>query len=103
MLQLPTTERLHELFTLNPMTGGLHWRQKRGNQSAGAFAGRWDAKGYIEIRVDGTLYKAHRLVYKWVTGDDPGHLTVDHINRVHDCNRPWNLQLLTREANASRG
>lgn len=100
---MPSTEYLRTLFSFNPLTGAMYWNLKRGNASAGKFAGRWDSKGYIEIRVDGVLYKAHRLIYKWMYGVDPEHLTVDHINCVKDCNRPWNLQLLSMKENASKG
>ena len=100
---MPSTEYLRELFTLNPFTGALHWKVQRGSATPGKFAGRWDAKGYLEVRIDGVLYKAHRIVYKWLHGVDPGDLTIDHINGVRDCNRPWNLHLMTRGDNARKG
>ena len=34
----------------------------------------------------------HRLVWKWVTGEEPG-VTIDHINRQRSDNRFWNLRI----------
>ena len=81
--QLPSKERLWELFTYSPLTGVLY--------RDGAPAGGITAKGYVALRVDGTLYYAHRLIWKWLYGLDPED-EVDHKNGVGTDNRLCNLR-----------
>jgi len=47
----------------------------------------------------GTQYYAHRLIWRIVTGDDPGELLVDHIDRDGLNNKWENLRLATRGEN----
>jgi hypothetical protein len=53
----------------------------------------------VDVRLHGNLYRAHRLVWRWVTGEDPGHLELDHINSNRQDNRYQNLRLATRAQN----
>lgn len=49
--------------------------------------------GYCLVRYKGVLYKAHRLIWCLVTGEDPGDLEIDHIDR-NPVNNSWhNLRL----------
>lgn len=43
--------------------------------------GSKDTDGYGIVRIEGRLYKTHRLSYYIATGDDPGELKI-----LHDCN-----------------
>lgn len=91
-----TQKRLRELLDYQPDTGKFTWLVKRGNKSAGAPAGCFDADGYKVIRVDTRMYKAHRLAWLYVHGVMPT-LNIDHINRDKADNRIANL----RECNQS--
>ena len=99
--ELPSAEYLRECFNYDPATGVLVWRVRprkhfeqlsgwvRCNKFfAGKEAGSIDKrKGYRHVSVDGQDYKAHRVVWKWMTGVDP-HFEVDH--KDGDCaNNRW--------------
>ena len=43
---------------------------------------------------------AHRVAWRLMTGEDPGHLYVDHINGDRADNRWENLRLVTPQQNA---
>lgn len=81
-VHLPSRETLQDRLEYNPITGELVWRK------SGKVAG-CKSHGYIVIRIDGTLYRAHRLIWKMMTGEEPD--IVDHKNRVRDDNRWSNL------------
>ena len=82
---LPMQERLQELFEYSVTTGHLYHRQGRNQgQIAGSVTGNG---GYRFIRVDGVRYAAHRLVWKWVTGNDPAQ-QIDHRDR-DTLNNAW--------------
>jgi hypothetical protein len=76
-----TADRLRELLSYDPQTGAFTWRVTRSNRAkAGKAAGcthRQD--GYIYIRVDGVMHRAHRLAWLYVHGTWPA-AGIDHIN-----------------------
>ena len=95
-----TAERLKELLEYNPISGLFAWRKRSGRGShavIGSVAGNTNSKGYVQIKIDGTLYKAHRLAWRCMTGEWPVS-NIDHINMVKDDNAWLNL----REANNSQ-
>jgi hypothetical protein len=49
--------------------------------------------GYCVVRYKGVLYKAHRIIWCLVTGDDPGAFEIDHIDRDPSNNSWLNLRL----------
>ena len=88
-----TQERLKEVLDYNPDSGIFRWIESAGNVPAGAEAGTSTDEGYIQIRIDGRGYLAHRLAVLYTDGYLP-ELTVDHVDRV-----PWhNWRLNLREA-----
>lgn len=84
--------RLKELLTYDKKTGVFTWRNRRGGKAiAGRPAGARDFYGYVVIRLDGVLYKAHRLAWLYSHGVWPEE-NLDHINRVKNDNRLENLR-----------
>lgn len=94
-----TQNRLKELLVYDPDTGGFVWRRTKGRAKAGQPAGATDTYGYRVIRVDGVLYKAHRLAWLYVHGKWPDGL-LDHINRAPGDNRLLNLREVTQSENS---
>ena len=90
-----TQEQLKELLHYNPNTGIFVWINGRTN---GKVAGYINLTRYIDIRIDGKAYKAHRLAWLYVHGKFPDNL-IDHINGVKDDNRIINLRPATHAQN----
>lgn len=103
-------ERLKILLTYNEETGEFHRRERprsdfSSDRNYGIFAARYAGKkaghsmknGYVQIRLDGRLYFAHRLAFLYVHGFMPKE--VDHINGDPSNNRISNLRAATREQN----
>ena len=78
-----TQERLKEVLSYNPETGVFLWRVSSGKAPAGSTAGAPNGDGYIQIKIDGKRYKAHRLAVLYTDGYMPEN-TVDHKDRI-----PW--------------
>ena len=56
-------------------------------------------QGYVYIFLrKAERYMAHRVAWKWMTGNDPCE-EIDHINGVRDDNRISNLREVTRRQN----
>ena len=91
---LPSAAELWELFSFNPLTGELFWRVRRSSQTRlHVPAGYIDAYGYRAISLGGNLFRAHRLVWAWITGVDPASVQIDHKDQNKANNRIWNLRL----------
>ena len=89
-LPLPSQDHLLELFEYSPVTGRLFSRSKNR-----FIIGDKNKKGYIRDKVDGVKYFRHRLIWRMVTGEDIGELTIDHIDNVPDNNTWHNLTPLS--------
>ena len=83
---------LWEAFSFDPLNGNLY-RRTGPKKSEKAACVRKD--GYTVVWHKGKLHLAHRLIYTWCTGHDPGDLFVDHIDRDQKNNRYWNLRAAT--------
>jgi hypothetical protein len=91
-------QRLKELLEYNPENGLLIWVTQRGKGvKKGSVAGT-KQNGYIQIKIDGKLYKAHRLAWLYVYKEFPEN-EIDHINEIKDDNRIVNLRLATKRQN----
>lgn len=77
-----TQARLCELLSYNRSTGQFTWKESRGSVAAGTPAGT-PKDGYLVIRIDKALYRAHRLAWLYETGEFPeGHLDHENNNRA---------------------
>ena len=82
-------------FAYDPTTGLFTWKNSPvGKVQDGDIAGSTNNKGYRILKCNRKQYKAHRVAYYLMTGDDPGINQVDHINHIRDDNRWSNLRLV---------
>jgi len=88
-----TRERLVELFNYD---NGV-FRRKLVNGSTKR-AGTPDKDGYIQIQIDGKIYKAHQLVWLHEEGEFPG-CGLDHIDTITSNNARSNLRKATDSQN----
>lgn len=94
-----TQAELKSYLHYNPETGIFTWA-KRTSKSVciGEIAGNTSFYGYIEIRLLGKLYKAHRLAWLYVYGKLPSG-DIDHINRIRNDNRIENIRDIPHSLN----
>lgn len=76
--ETPSAEVVRELFEYKPLEGELVWKKSPTQRiPAGTIAGHITKYGYRRIMVQGALYFAHRLIWKFFYGTDPKG-QVDH-------------------------
>lgn len=96
-----TQDRLRELLNYDPETGLFTWKAITSNRvRIGQVAGTALFNGYIQIKLDGAFYKAHRLAWLYVYGVWPAD-DLDHLNRDRKDNRIANLREATRSQNTA--
>jgi hypothetical protein len=89
---LITQERLKSLLTYDADTGKFCWAISTSNRTpVSSVANCRDKNGYVVIRVDKKLYKAHRLAWLYEYGVWPIK-NIDHINQTPGDNRIANLR-----------
>ncbi len=99
-MPLPTADELRHALAYCPETGVFTWKKTQSNRAiVGARAGNINSKGYVEIKLNGKTYKAHRLAWCYVYGEDPGNMEIDHVDRKKDNNAIGNLRLASRKQN----
>lgn len=107
---LPSQAVLQAILDYDPETGIFTWKHRpeatgraRGwiASRVGTAAGTVSPRGYLRIKVNDTVYMAHRLAWVYVYGDLPDGLFLDHINRNRLDNSIANLRLANRYENAA--
>ena len=94
-----TQARLKELLHYDPATGVFTNAQKRGRRGAlGVVTGSVNRSGYVQIKLMGKCYLAHRLAWLYEYGVFPVADT-DHIDQDKTNNRIANLRTATRSEN----
>jgi hypothetical protein len=100
-MRLPTIDVIKEFLSYDVETGEFYRAKTTSfNAQKGMKAGYPDARGYVRICIKNKKYLAHRLAWVYMTGEDPGNLEVDHINRNKSDNRFENLRLVSDCANS---
>ena len=91
--------RVLSLLDFDEIEGVFRWKQWMGGTAKkGSISGAIDSKGYRQIRIDGRLYLAHRIVWLITHGEWPDH-HIDHIDRNPLNITPSNLRKCTHAQN----
>lgn len=93
-----TQEILKQLVTYNQLTGKFTVKKETSQRTLGTELGYANSAGYVVFKLQGKMYKAHRLAFLYVRGYLP--IEVDHINHDRADNRWLNLREVTRRVNA---
>lgn len=94
-----TWRELNSLISYNPDTGSLTWKVNGSNKVVvGDTAGSIHSDGYITVRVCGTAYLAHRIIWALHYKEKPPAL-IDHRNEDKTDNRIVNLRAATSGQN----
>jgi AP2 domain len=99
-LPLPSQAELKRLFSYDPATGALTWRVNTGTKNfIGKRAGT-PCDYYWRVSINGKLFLASRIIWKWMTGVDPINL-IDHCD-TNGLNDAWtNLRQADYSQNGS--
>ena len=92
--------RLKQVLHYDPRTGEFIRRITLSSRAiAGSRVGAPNSEGYRFVKIDGILYRCHRLAWLYVTGEWPEN-QIDHINGNRADNRFENLREATTSQNS---
>lgn len=89
----------HPTLNIQVRSDGWIYRPALRNRKACWTRGYLDGTGYYRVRVDGKIYRVHRLVAETFIPNPAGLPEIDHINRDRSDNRVENLRWATRSEN----
>ena len=93
-------EQVRALFEYRD--GMLFWRTARGSRAkVGERAGNLNPNGYRRVKLDGRLYREHRVIWLLVHGEEPPQY-LDHIDEDKANNRIENLRAIDNAHNIRR-
>jgi hypothetical protein len=93
-------QRLLDVLDYNPETGAFVWKiQLSSKGKLGSVAGAFHIEGYRVIKIDGVLFRAHRLAWFYVYATWPRQLDHKDGNRNNNCIA--NLREATTSENAA--
>ncbi len=95
-----TAQWLRDNLVYEPITGSFMWKVRGPGRMMGKVLGTKVWPGYVTMKVDGTLYYAHRLAWLYVHGEWPEH-HLDHIDGVKSNNAISNLRPATSSQNSA--
>ncbi len=100
----PSQKRLKELLHYNNKTGNFTWLVTVSNRamkgSIAGYTGNTIGKNYTSIRIDGKLFRAHRLAWVYVYGHISNTIEIDHIDGNGVNNIINNLRIVTSTGNS---
>lgn len=124
---LPNVDYLRTCFNYNPESGELRWKKRPvshfstknswsiwNSKHAGTIAGNIDPNGYRCVGINRRLYKAHRLIWKIFTGNEPPP-GIDHhdgntlnnewrnLREADQLQQNWNARLKKNNTSGYRG
>lgn len=90
---LPCQTKLLLLLSYDPKTGALAWKlsARRGYKPGHEAGSLRKADGYRHVVIEGVPYKAHRLIWKIMTGHEPPP-SIDHADSDKGNNAWSNLR-----------
>lgn len=65
--------------------------------------GGHNAQGYARVKIGGSWWLAHRMLYRIMVGDVAVEADLDHLCRNRGCVNPGHLEPVTRRENLIRG
>lgn len=95
---IPDQSVLQSIFHYNPDTGEFTRIVDRRKWKAGQSMGTPSVDGYLNISVNYVIYRAQRLAWTYMTGEQPPAY-LDHINGDRSDNRWANLREATQSQN----
>ena len=86
---LPSQKHLRYHYYYSQQTGKLYRRftSPDGRRLIGYSGIPFKESGYILTSVLGKQYRTHRLIWMYMTGEDPGELEIDHKDRNRSNNK----------------
>ncbi len=90
-------EYLKRIVNYNRETGDFSWKSSKAGRNK--IPGWSDKDGYLHIRIDYKLWRAHRLAWLYEYGDMPNG-KIDHIDRDPGNNSISNLRVVNASQNA---
>lgn len=98
-MDIPSVQRLRQVFDYDPYTGILTWRFKiSSNIRIGDVAGCDDGRGRLCVRVNDVLMLVHRVAWAVFTGHHPDN-EIDHRDGDPSNNRIQNLRNVCHTVN----